>query len=146
MFPRAWMTAIAGIGVLAGSFFATNAIIDLVSQPSAAPPADDPQTDGIEALKTALIYDERTLQNAAFAAKLRSSESLKGMIDAVQRMPDGRVVAAGWAVDTRGNGAPRDNPSLREGQAGGGRRGRRRAAGRDCGAPPSCAPCQEHKD
>ncbi len=100
------MTIIAGIGVFVGSYFATNAILDFASQPSEAPPAGNNQGDGIEALKTALIYDERSLQNAALAAKLRSSESLRGVIDGVQRMPDGRVVAAGWAVDTRGNGAP----------------------------------------
>jgi hypothetical protein len=107
MIVRRGVTIVAGLCVCAGSFFATLRVIDSASRSTGTSIAEQSdQPSGLEALKTALIYDAYSLSVAAAIAKLRNSDSLKGVVDSLQRLSDDRVIAGGWAVDTRGDGTP----------------------------------------
>jgi len=107
MFPRALFTAVGGTIICAGSFFGTLSIIDYLSsrsQPVSLEVAE--AIDNVGGLKTTLIYDDASLRRAADSAKLKTSESLKGALDVIERLPDGNVRLAGWATDIRGDGTP----------------------------------------
>jgi hypothetical protein len=106
MFPRALLTAIAGLIVCGGSFLGTLAVIDLVSSHLEPSPAAVAEGDRVEGLKTTLIYDEASLLRAAEVAKLQTSETLRGYIDGLERLPDGQVRLFGWAIDPSGDGSP----------------------------------------
>lgn len=107
MFPRALFAAFAGLIICAGSFFGTLAAIDFLSSPSQfSSPEVAAEIDNVEGLKTTLIYDEASLHKAADLARLRTSDSLKGVLDVIERLPDGQVRLGGWAVDIRGDGTP----------------------------------------
>jgi hypothetical protein len=108
MFPRAIFAALAGVVVCAGSFFGTLAFIDFANAPPSPLNIEevDQGVDKIGGLKAALIYDEPSLQRAANTAHLQISPHLKGVLDVIERLPDGQVRLAGWAVDQRGDGSP----------------------------------------
>lgn len=107
MFPRALFILFAGVVVGAGSFFATLAFIDFTNTQRPAAPIDEvDKVDRVEGLKAALIYDEPSLHRAADNIRLETSPDLKGVLDVLERLPDGQIRLAGWVVDTRGDGTP----------------------------------------
>ena len=104
MFPRALFAIFAGAIVCAGSFFGTLAFIDFTNAPPTSAIADD--ADRVDGLKAALIYDESSLRRAADNIRLETSPNLKGVLDVLERLPDGQIRLAGWVADTRGDGTP----------------------------------------
>lgn len=105
MVPRVFFTIFAGVIVCTGSFFGTLGFIDFLASANRTTSVAT-EVDKVEGLKATLIYDAASLHSAANLAQLSTSESLKGGLDVLERLPDGQVRLAGWAADVSGDGTP----------------------------------------
>ena len=92
--PWLWK-GIAGIAIIAGSFFGTLWTLR-------GPEIPRPIT-----LENTSISDEASLKAAARAAGFQVDlERIKGNIDSLKRLSPSQVTISGWVVDLEGNGDP----------------------------------------
>jgi hypothetical protein len=95
---RSWPTWIAGALALLLSFLVTLWLTKPAKPPSPA----------VKSMTRSLVSDWRTLITAIKAAGLKGSPNVKGAIDEIARLDDGRVSIAGWAGEVGNGGAPLD--------------------------------------
>src|SRR5207253_2990567 len=94
---KAALTAIL-LATLVGSFLVTLRLTGTLAPPATP---DDDQSDA-ERLASRSIFDRADLIEAAVAAGLHSSSSMRGTVDELTRINESEVAIRGWLADPMG--------------------------------------------
>ena len=95
VFTRPWFTWISGALAATLGF----AVVFWLTGPAQVPP-------GVAILANATVSDATGLMAAVQTAGLRGTPDVKGAIEELKRIDNGRVTIKGWAVDKTGSGSP----------------------------------------
>jgi hypothetical protein len=93
---RRWTTWVIGGCAAVSGFIAVSWLTD---------PVPTPQTPAITILTNAAVSDAASLMATVQTAGLRGSPDVKGSIEEIERLDNGRVNIKGWVADTTASGS-----------------------------------------